>query len=387
MALLFGLGQTFAVTPSTASVNEGSSVTFTTTTTNVSNGTTLYWSLNTVSGTINASDFNDGAVTGSFAITNNSGSVTLTLANDATTEGTESFQLQVRTGSTSGTIVATSSTVTISDTSLNSDFTISPSVNGITNWFISANGALILDGGGGPETTYTLVAQRSFSSTVKMWGEGKSGNTGGYSTGTVSFANGTTYTVRLNMGRGAAGQSYGWVGGENGGGYSGLFITSSLSQGNAIMIAGAAGGTGFGHGSAPGGAGGGSSGSNGTNSPDSQIGSTGGSGGTQGGAGGGGGGGGQPGSALQGGTGGAGQLSGYSNAGGGGGGGGGYFGGGGGGGGNDFGSSTRIASGGGGGSGYINGSYVSGGSTGGWQDAPNRGSAGQTNGPARVVIG
>jgi hypothetical protein len=30
---------------------------------------------------------------------------------------------------------------------------------------------------------------------------------------------------------------------------------------------------------------------------------------------------------------------------------------------------------------------VSGGSTGGWQDAPNRGSAGQTNGPARVVIG
>ena len=109
---------TFAVSPSTASVNEGSSVTFTVTTTNVSDGTTLYWSLNTVSGTINTSDFTGAAVTGSFSISSNTGSVALTLANDTTTEGSESFQLQVRTGSTSGTIVATSSTVTIGDTSL-----------------------------------------------------------------------------------------------------------------------------------------------------------------------------------------------------------------------------------------------------------------------------
>lgn len=264
------------------------------------------------------------------------------------------------------------------------DFTISPSVSGLAEWSISSNGALILDGG--TETTYTLVAQRSFSTTVKMWGQGRSTNTGGYSTGTVSFTSGTTYTVRLNAGGGSAGTSYGWVGREDGGGYAGLFITGSVSQGNAIMMAGGAGGGGFGHGTAPGGYGGGSSGGNGTNSPDSQIGSTGGSGGTQGGAGGGGNAGGSPGGALQGGTGGNGQLGGYPNAGGGGGGGGGYFGGGGGGGGNDFGSTTRNASGGGGGSGYINGSYVSGGSTGTYQDAPNRGSAGQTNGPARVVF-
>ena len=108
----------YSVSPSTASVNEGSSVTFTVTTTNVPNGTTLYWSLNTVSGTVNTSDFTGAAVTGSFTITSGSGSVALTLANDVTTEGSESFQLQVRTGSTSGTIVATSSTVTIGDTSL-----------------------------------------------------------------------------------------------------------------------------------------------------------------------------------------------------------------------------------------------------------------------------
>lgn len=110
----------YSVSPSTSSVNEGSSVTFTVTTSNVSDGTTLYWSLNTVSGTINTSDFTGAAVTGSFSISSNTGSVALTLANDVTTEGSESFQLQVRTGSTSGTIVATSSTVTIGDTSLTS---------------------------------------------------------------------------------------------------------------------------------------------------------------------------------------------------------------------------------------------------------------------------
>jgi hypothetical protein len=102
------------ITPSTSSVNEGSTVTF-----NIAGGaisTTLYWTLNTVSGTINTSDFTGAAVSGSFS-TNGSGvgSVALTLANDGTIEWTESFQLQVRTGSTSGTILATSSTITIGD--------------------------------------------------------------------------------------------------------------------------------------------------------------------------------------------------------------------------------------------------------------------------------
>ena len=151
---------TFAVSPSTASVNEGSSVTFTVTTTNVSDGTTLYWSLNTVSGTVNTSDFTGAAVTGSFSISSNTGSVALTLANDVTAEGSESFQLQVRTGSTSGTIVATSSTVTINDTSTvpvpedpgngqgwsigqgagsaNGSYTSTSSTNYISSWYNSA---------------------------------------------------------------------------------------------------------------------------------------------------------------------------------------------------------------------------------------------------------
>ena len=105
------------VIPSTSSVNEGSAVTFNVTSNQLSS--TLYWTLNTVSGTINASDFTGAAVSGSFATDGTgAGSVALTLANDVTTEGTESFQLQVRTVSTSGTILATSSTVTVNDTSL-----------------------------------------------------------------------------------------------------------------------------------------------------------------------------------------------------------------------------------------------------------------------------
>ena len=133
----FGFGRigykapTYTISPSTSSVNEGSTVTFTVNTTNISDGTTLYWTTNTVSGTVNSSDFNDSATSGSFTITNGSGTITRTLANDATTEGSESFQLQVRTGSISGSIVATSSTVTIGDTSLSPTYSVSPSTTSV----------------------------------------------------------------------------------------------------------------------------------------------------------------------------------------------------------------------------------------------------------------
>lgn len=103
------------VTPSTTSLSEGSPVTFNVTSNQRS--TTLYWDLIAISGTINNSDFVGAATSGSFS-TNSSGigSTTLTLANDAISgEGIESFQLQVRTGSISGNIIATSETVAVSD--------------------------------------------------------------------------------------------------------------------------------------------------------------------------------------------------------------------------------------------------------------------------------
>jgi membrane protein insertase Oxa1/YidC/SpoIIIJ len=105
----------YAVSASSATVNEGSSVTFTITTANVANGTTLYW---TTDGTAVAADFTDSETSGSFTITSGSGSVVRTLTLDYVTEGSETFSLSVRTGSTSGTVVATSETVTINDTPL-----------------------------------------------------------------------------------------------------------------------------------------------------------------------------------------------------------------------------------------------------------------------------
>jgi hypothetical protein len=103
----------YAVAPAAGSVNEGSSLTFNVSTTNVVNGTTLYYTIT------NSGDFN-APTSGSFSITSNAGSFSVVATADSTTEGAETFTASVRTGSTSGTVVATSSSVTINDTSLSS---------------------------------------------------------------------------------------------------------------------------------------------------------------------------------------------------------------------------------------------------------------------------
>ena len=102
------------ITPSTSSVNEGSSVTWTISAVGFGTGTLYY----TNSGTTSAADFIDGLNSGSIAITADSGTLTKTLLNDLSTEGSETIIIQIRTGSTSGTIVGTSSTVTVVDTSV-----------------------------------------------------------------------------------------------------------------------------------------------------------------------------------------------------------------------------------------------------------------------------
>ena len=106
---------TYTITPASSSVNEGSALTFNVGGTNITNGT-YYWSINNISTA--AGDFSGSVTSGSFTITSNVGSFTVTATADTTTEGEETFTVSIRTGSTSGTIVATSSTVTINDTSL-----------------------------------------------------------------------------------------------------------------------------------------------------------------------------------------------------------------------------------------------------------------------------
>jgi hypothetical protein len=118
----------FTVTP--GSINEGDTETFT-----VSNvgpdGTYFFTVLN---GTTADADFS--AVSGSFVVSgstggidNGTGSFNITAVADRTTEGSQTFQVQVRSGSTSGTVVVTSAVQTINDDSLTPFVNITGSTN------------------------------------------------------------------------------------------------------------------------------------------------------------------------------------------------------------------------------------------------------------------
>ena len=108
-------GSTYAIVPSNTSVNEGSSLIYGVGTSNVADGTTLYWSL---SGTnITADDFSPSGLTGSGTISNNGFSVTRTVASDSKTEGVETVVFKLFTDSARTNEVASNSSVTIQDTS------------------------------------------------------------------------------------------------------------------------------------------------------------------------------------------------------------------------------------------------------------------------------
>jgi len=108
--------QSYSITPNTSTINETTSntVILSISTVNIADNTTLYW---TISGSTPA-DFSDNSNTGSVTIINNSASITKSLSADVTLEGSESFVVQLRTGSTSGPIVAVATAITVSDTSV-----------------------------------------------------------------------------------------------------------------------------------------------------------------------------------------------------------------------------------------------------------------------------
>jgi hypothetical protein len=154
----------YTVTPSVTSVNEGSSVIFNVTAANVANGTTLYY---TVSGGIAAADFTDNTLSGSFVVNNQAGAFTKTLKNDLTTEGAETFDVQVRTTGIGGNTVAYCGPITVNDTSIT---------------------------GGAVTPTYTLLALNQSSEAVTTINEGTNLT---IRLNTTDVANGTTipYTV------------------------------------------------------------------------------------------------------------------------------------------------------------------------------------------------
>ena len=86
----------------------------------VSNGTVLYWTINT-NLTASPSDFNQ--TQGTITIYNNYGEIGLYVLSDTTiTEGTETFTISLRTGSHTGPVVLTSPVMTIIDDDMISSF-------------------------------------------------------------------------------------------------------------------------------------------------------------------------------------------------------------------------------------------------------------------------
>lgn len=105
------------------------------------------------------------AASGSFIVTSNTGSFTVSPTFDILSEGAETFTVSIRTESTTGTIVATSNTVTINDiaTSLYLD------PNNITSYPGTGNIYTDLSGNG---RDFTRSAGTFVSSPIKSWSGG-----------------------------------------------------------------------------------------------------------------------------------------------------------------------------------------------------------------------
>jgi hypothetical protein len=133
----------YSVTPIAFSINEGSPLTLNVSGENVTDGI-YYWTVNS-----NASDF--AASSGSFTITSNVGSFSVTPIADLTTEGSEVFTISIRSASTTGTVLATTTTITITDSSTtpNPTYSITPSASNIDEGSVltfNVSGTYIVDG-------------------------------------------------------------------------------------------------------------------------------------------------------------------------------------------------------------------------------------------------
>jgi len=121
--MLLGSGgkKEYTISFSSTNLNEGSTVTTTVSTKGVANLTTLYWS---VDGTVTSADFSSGSMTGSGTIPEatttsvNEFSFSHTISEDSITEGGESYTIKLYEDSNRTILLATSSTVTVNDTSV-----------------------------------------------------------------------------------------------------------------------------------------------------------------------------------------------------------------------------------------------------------------------------
>lgn len=108
----------YSVAPDISVVTESGQIVFDITTTNLIDGTILWYETLSMSGNVNAADFVT-ANTGYITIQNSGARLTLVANADLNTgyEGDETFKLVLRRASNTGSIVATTNTLTLADTS------------------------------------------------------------------------------------------------------------------------------------------------------------------------------------------------------------------------------------------------------------------------------
>jgi hypothetical protein len=178
--------QSFAVTPSSNNMTESGTITLDLVTTNIVNGTVLYYAITGASGNINQTDFVTNT-TGTVTVQNNAVRLTLQANADLNTnlEGDETFTVVYRKNSNVGTVVATSSSITLRDTS------------NVTVYTLTSNASSVLES---TDVLFTLSTINLPPNTTYYWnttGNATSsnfvtGNTGSF----VSNAN-TSYNILL----------------------------------------------------------------------------------------------------------------------------------------------------------------------------------------------
>ena len=173
---------TYSFSSASYIVTEGSSSTITVNTTNVPNGTTLYWSL--------ASDPGNDIDTdsGSFTINSNTGSFSVSATFDCNySESTETLTLQLRTGSTSGTVQDTAILYIIN---VGAPTVSSGTTSYYTDIYGSVSGAQLLAIG------RTSVSISASSSTITATLDGSDLGDGGFTSSTTNSGNSVTaYTI------------------------------------------------------------------------------------------------------------------------------------------------------------------------------------------------
>ena len=285
--------RTIESTISPRNLTEGTQITVSVTTDGYEDGT-YYYTIRGSLGTITAADFTDNSLTGTFTITNDSGSFTKTVASDGVVEEGEGFVIDIRETSHTSAVIETTQSVYIQGSTSTGVGQVDDGQGGSTFHDFGGDGNLVFDAD--TSNTYTYTAATDVKFKAYLWGQGggrPEGGQGGYSFGTFNLSQGDALHLRLNYGGGSAGSGSGSgsSSGGAGGGLAGIFSAATINQSNARLFAGGGGGGSSsvgGSSASPGGPGGGPSGSGGTNAGNSQINSQGGGGAPQGSGGGGG---------------------------------------------------------------------------------------------------